>query len=228
VVSKNNAQLLAGGKTLPVEVARLLSAVSRSSSICFAMFDQDLRFRAVNQVTAATHAFSIEEHIGTDLRDIIGEVAVHAVPAIQQVLHSGHGSYVETSGRLPRQTYSACWVNHFFPVQTPRGKVQQVGVLAVEVTDLKNLDELYTNLTAQVLLTAQHMALLHELHGCIGEYKAALGLNLASLSHGARDPERKVEVFTDSMAVLDQRMTGLMSAVTACFPLVVNSSVAIS
>jgi len=60
-------------------------------------------------------------------------------------------------------------VNHFFPVETPRGKVKQGGVLAVEVTELKRLDELYTSLTSQLLRSEREneVALFRDLHRCI-------------------------------------------------------------
>jgi hypothetical protein len=59
-------------------------------------------------------------------------------------------------------------------------------------------------------------------HGCIGEYKTALGLNLASISHSTRDPERTLELIKHSMRLLDQRMKELRSAIARCFRLTAN------
>jgi hypothetical protein len=85
----------------------------------------------------------------------------------------------------------------------------------VEVTELRRLDELYTNISSQLLrrATEQELALLRNLHSCIAEYKTALGLNLASVSNSTRDPERTIELFTHSMRLLDQRIEALSSAV---------------
>jgi hypothetical protein len=106
-------------------------------------------------------------------------------------LNNDRDLYFETLGKLPNRTYTGCWINHFFPVETPKGKVQQVGVLAVEVTELRALDDLCTNLTSQVHrdATEEQSALLSHPHGCNGEYKTALGLNLASIRNSARPGE---------------------------------------
>jgi transcriptional regulator with PAS, ATPase and Fis domain len=213
-----------GGKSTleaSAEIARLLSALSRSSSMCFVIVDEDLRFRAVNHASAAFHCLPVEDHLGKKLVDITGELGMQAQPALKQVLTSARPLHLETVGRLPHRTDAHSWVNHFFPIETARRKARQVGLLAVEVTELNRLDELYTNLTAQLLPTAtpQQLPLLRELHVSIGEYKAALGLNLASLSNATRDPERTVELFTHSMQRLDQRMAELTSAIAGFFPL---------
>jgi hypothetical protein len=194
--------------------------MSRSSFICFAIHDQDLRFRALNQTLATTHGVSIEEHIGTSLGDIIGELEVQAKPALQQVLRTGQGLCLETVGRLPSRPTEGSWMNHFFPIATPRGKVRQVGILAVEVTELKALDELYASLTGQLLARANEAewALVTELQSCIGEYKTALALNLSCAADFSADPERTVELFTHSMQLLDQRIDALSSAVGKLLP----------
>ena len=220
MVQKSN-EAETSADSIPVKVARLSSALAGSSTICFAIFDQDLRFRAVNQVVASTHGIAVEDHIGIYMDAINGEVAMQAAPALQQVLRSGHEVYAETVGKLPNRAYIGSWANHFFPIEVSSGKVQQVGVLAVEVTDLSKLDELYANLTGQLLhrATANELAVLRELHSCIGNYKAALGVNLASICNFTCSPEKTVELFTESLRLLDQRIEALSSAISSCFPL---------
>ena len=201
MAEKSNPELVPNDGAISDTVARLSSAVSHSSAICFAIVDEDLHFRAVNEVLAATYGVSVEAHIGSNMHDIIGELAVQAGPALQRVLRSDHELYFETLGKLPNRTYAGCWVNHVFPVETPKGKVQQVGVLAVEVTELRSLGELYTNLTSQSLpgATVNESALARDLHTCIGEYKMAIGMNLASVGSSTHDPEGTIESFTHSM-----------------------------
>jgi hypothetical protein len=205
--------------TIQTNLAALSCAMSSSSAICFGIFDQDLRFRAVNQVLAATHGISAEQHIGTNLHDIVGELAVQAAPALRHVLRTGRESYFETFGKLPNGEDMRCWVNHIFPVEFRCGKIQQVGVLAVEITELRKLDELYTHLASSPLAktTEYEMALSKELHRCAKEYKTALGLNLASLSNAMRDPERVVEWFTHSLRLLDERIEELSLAIANSF-----------
>jgi hypothetical protein len=218
-VEKNRPELVVDHAAIAVNLARLSSAMSRSSAICFAIFDQNLRFRAVNQVLAATHGVSAEEHIGADMQDTCGELALQAAPALQQVLQTDRESYFESLGKLPNRTFTGCWVSHFFPLELPRGRGRQVGVLAVEVTDLRRIDELYTNLSRQLPPADNQLALSRELHHTIAEYKIALGMNLASVSHSVRDPERGVDTFTQTMRLLDQRIQALISALASCFPL---------
>lgn len=221
MIQETNPELVPSDVATPTKIVRLSSALSRSHAICFAIFDQDLRFRAVNQVLAATHGVSVKSHIGTNMREIIGELAAQAAPAVQQVLRNDQSLYFETLGKLPNRSCTGSWVNHFFPVETPAGKVKQVGVLAVEVTELRRLDELYRSFTTQLFPRAAEVevALLRDLHRCIREYKTALGLNLACVSNSTRDPERTIELFAHSMHLLEQRIEALSSAVARCFPL---------
>lgn len=129
---------------------------------------------------------------GGPIDDVIAELALRVRPVFQRVLRNHQELYFEAAGKLPNKTYVGCWVKHLFPIKMPRGKVQKIGALAVEVTELRTRGELYTNFTSQVARGANEneVARFRDLHGCIGEYKTALGLNLTSISN-PRAPRRE-------------------------------------
>jgi hypothetical protein len=105
MAEERKSELLDSTDAIPAKLAWLSSAVSRSSAICIAIFDQDLRFRAINQVLAETHGASIEAHIGTAM-DFTGDLSLQARPALQQVLRKDEELYFEAFGKFPNSAHA--------------------------------------------------------------------------------------------------------------------------
>ena len=105
-----------------------------NSNVGLAVFDEELRYRAVNPWLADLHRYSVDFHLGQTVRTIIGAVADGPEPAIRRVFATGCTiSNLEVGGRLPTKTVTERWVDNFFPIKDGTGKVRQVGGIIVPV-----------------------------------------------------------------------------------------------
>ena len=105
-----------------------------NSNVGLAVFDEELRYQAVNPWLAKSHRYSVDFHLGRTVRTIIGAVADGAEPAIRRVFATGCTiSNLEVGGKLPTKTVAERWVDNFFPIRDHLGEVRQVGGVIVPV-----------------------------------------------------------------------------------------------
>jgi PAS domain S-box-containing protein len=111
----------------------ILADVFDHSAIGLAIFDDRLRYRALNSGLAAMHGIPAESHFGKTLREILGAVASRVEPAVKQVFTTGRPILnLEITGVLPTRAGRRRWVDHLFPLKDATGRVKQVGVVVVE------------------------------------------------------------------------------------------------
>jgi PAS domain S-box-containing protein len=112
---------------------RILADVFDHSAIGLAIFDDRLRYRALNSGLAAMHGIPAKSHFGKSLREILGAVALRVEPAVRQVLTTGRPILnLEITGVLPTRAGRRRWVDHLFPLKDATGRVKHVGVVVVE------------------------------------------------------------------------------------------------
>jgi predicted DNA-binding transcriptional regulator AlpA len=105
-----------------------------NSNVGLAVFDDKLRYQAINPWLAQVHRYSVDFHIGKTVHAILGEVASLAEPAIRRVLATGLPvSHLQIEGRLPTKMLAERWVDSFFPIKNHRGDVHQVGAVVLSI-----------------------------------------------------------------------------------------------
>jgi hypothetical protein len=105
-----------------------------NSNVGLAVFDEELRYQAVNPWLANVHRYSVDFHLGRTVRTILGDVADGPEPAIRRVFATGCTiSNLEVGGKLPTKTVTERWVDNFFPIRDHLGEVRQVGGVIVPV-----------------------------------------------------------------------------------------------
>jgi len=88
----------------------VLADVFDHSAIGLAIFDDRLRYRALNSGLAAMHGMPVEFHFGKSLREILGPVASSVEPAVKQVLTTGRPILnLEITGELPARAGRRRW-----------------------------------------------------------------------------------------------------------------------
>jgi hypothetical protein len=204
----------------------LASGFSHASAIGFAIFDNELRYQTINSALAGMNGIPAEAHVGNTVRDIFGDVADNLLqPALQQVLTTGEAaSPLEHSAVLPTRTEAGHWIDTWFPVNDDTGKTNHVGVLCVEITLQKQLEECLCKLAGELLhpKTKETFWLARELRYSVKQYHAALAISLDRLTRYDLQTETGAELFAQSVELLDQRvlaMQRLVSAVASRFPL---------
>ena len=125
------------------ESLALLDTLLGSAPIGFAFVDPELRFVRINQSLADMNGVPREQHLGRPVHDILPELAEDVEPRLRRVLKTGeplldqevHGETRATPG-LRRS-----WLSSYYPVRTPAGQVLGVGVVVVEITERKRVEE---------------------------------------------------------------------------------------
>ena len=113
---------------------RLLADFFNNSNVGLAIFDNQLRYQALNLCLAAMHGIPVESHLGKTLREILGKVALQVEPAVKQVLTTGRPIFnFEIAGALPTKGERRRWINNLFPLKDANGRAKQVGVVVVEL-----------------------------------------------------------------------------------------------
>ncbi len=130
----------------------LLSGLFNASTLGFAMCDQQLRFRAVNNALGAINNVSPDAHIGKTIREVLGNAAPALEPPFRQVFFSGREvSNLEVCAKLPKRSELGYWIENYFPIRDAAGRVQHVAAFVVEITKEKQIQESIRNLTDSLI-----------------------------------------------------------------------------
>src|ERR1700674_3024518 len=121
---------------------QLLSTLFGASTVGLAICDDQLRYKAINKTLAVMNGIPADAHLGKTVHEILGEAGKEMEPLFQRVLSTGRPlCNVEFALKLPTRSEVGHWVENYFPIKDAAGNVRQVGVVAVEVTRQKKLEE---------------------------------------------------------------------------------------
>jgi hypothetical protein len=202
---------------------RLLQAFSRTSAIGFAILDDQLRYQGINSCLADINGMPVKAHLGFGVREIFGELSEKlAEPSYHRVLDFAETSQFEVENAvLPNRPESRYWgLNVNVPIRNRVGRVYEIGMLVIEVTEQRRLRECVHNLGAEFhhSRTKEMFWQARQLQDSVDAYHTALAFSLELLVRG----ERSTEQLAQSIEVLDQRimaMRKLVSSATAGFPI---------
>ena len=124
------------------EPEQLLSAFFTASNVGLSIVDTQLNYQAINKSLAAMNGFPVEAHLGKSMRDILGNAVDAVEPILRQVLLTGEPvTNVPLALQLPTRPEVGHWVVHYFPMNDASGRVTRIGVVVVEVTEQKKLED---------------------------------------------------------------------------------------
>jgi PAS domain S-box-containing protein len=202
---------------------RLLQAFSQASAIGFAILDDQLRYQGINHCLANINGIPAEAHLGFGVRELFGELSEKiAEPTYHRVLERGETSQFEVKdAALPNRPESRYWaLNINFPIRKCAGRVNEIGIVVIDVTEQRRLQEFVAKLPPELrhLRTKEMFWQARQLRDSIDDYHAALAFSLEFLVRG----ERSTEQLAQSIEVLDQgimAMRKLVSSTAAGFPI---------
>ena len=135
-------QVWFGASEALMESEQLLSAYFRASGVGLCILDPEFRYLAINQTMAEMNGIPAEAHLGKTVREMLGDFAELVEPQVKCVLETQQPILnLEISSTLPTRTEPGYWIEHYIPIRDATGKVKQIGVVAVEVTEQKRLEE---------------------------------------------------------------------------------------
>ncbi len=120
---------------------QLVAAYFSSSAVGLSILDSELRYLAINDALAAMNGTPAADHLGKTAREILGNFADIVEPKLQRVLATGQPVHFEASALLPARREVSHWILHYLPIQDATGTVNRIGVLVVEITAQKKLEE---------------------------------------------------------------------------------------
>ena len=125
-----------------IESEELLSAYFSASKVGLCILDADFRYLAINKTLAEMNGIPAEAHLGKSVREMLGDFAELIKPQLSQVLATQQPILnLEISSILPTRSEPGHWLEHYIPIKDASGKVTQIGVVVVEITEQKRLEE---------------------------------------------------------------------------------------
>jgi formate hydrogenlyase transcriptional activator len=124
------------------EWEELLRTHSRASKVGLCILDNKFRYVGINNTMAEMNGVPAQEHLGKSVREILGDFAELVEPHFTSVVNTGQAVLNrEISAVLPTRKEPGHWIEHYVPVKDAAGRVAQIGVVAVEITEQKKLEE---------------------------------------------------------------------------------------
>jgi PAS domain S-box-containing protein len=160
----------------------LLRAFFSSSTVGFAILDDDLRYQRVNEVLTQMVGMTSSDFLGRTMMEIFGAHAPDAERILETVKRTGEAVLDrEVSGEIPgKPADNRHWLVNYFPIKDERKRVFQIGIITLDVTDRRNAEQAIRRLSAR-LLTLQDQErrrIAREIHDSLGQYLAAVKINL--------------------------------------------------
>jgi PAS domain S-box-containing protein len=126
---------------------QLLAAFFHSPNVGIAVFDRKLRYQAINDALAAMNGVPPVEHLGHTVREVLGEFAAKIEPAFRRAERGETLLNFQIEGALPTRRETGYWVENYFPIRDHAGRVRQIGVIVIEITSQKKLENVLRRLT---------------------------------------------------------------------------------
>ena len=124
------------------EWEQLLAAFFDASNVGLCLLDKNFRYLAINHTLAEMNGLGVEAHWGKSVREVLGDFAELVEPQFTRVLETKQPILnLQISSILPTRTEPGHWIEHYIPIKNAVGEVVQIGVVAVEVTEQRNLEE---------------------------------------------------------------------------------------
>lgn len=120
-----------------------IEAIYRTAPIGLCLLDADLRYERINDRLAEINGIPAADHIGRTVREVVPHLADAVEPMLNGILETGEPLVdIEVTGETPAQPgVERTWVESWFPLKEPGGRVVGINVVAVEITEQKGAEQ---------------------------------------------------------------------------------------
>lgn len=123
-----------------LESEEIFNEFYMSSPVGLVMLDDEFRYLKVNDVLARQNGFSVEEHIGKSIYDLLdSDFADTIVSSSQALLQKDEPLSYEIEGNIPGDPGIHKWLVTAFPIHWKGNR--GIGNVVMEITDLKQKEE---------------------------------------------------------------------------------------
>jgi diguanylate cyclase (GGDEF)-like protein/PAS domain S-box-containing protein len=130
----------------------IIDSLQSTESVGFGYVDRELRFLRINPMLASVHGGRVEDQIGRTLAEAVPALWPTLKPIYQHVLDTGEAVInQEVSGETAAEpTRVHYWLTNLNPVRV-NGIVTGIGIVVIDITDRKELEESQATLTRSVV-----------------------------------------------------------------------------
>ncbi|MEB3357273.1 MAG: ATP-binding protein [Synechococcales bacterium] len=127
-----------------------IETIYRSAPIGLNVLDPDLRFVRINERLAEMNGFSVEEHLGRTVRELLPDLADPAERLLLPIFETGEPLLnVEIRGETPAQPgVPRIWLEHFLPLKEG-DRVVGISTVCEEITERKRTEQMLAERVAQ-------------------------------------------------------------------------------
>jgi PAS domain-containing protein len=200
----------------------LLAAGVRASNLGITLLDSQTRWESLNAALARETRIPIEQHIGRNTREIVGDLAGQIEPTYEKVLRTGKPGSAWIVGHVRDTPEIGYWFDYCFPIFDKSRRVQQLGLFVVNVTAERTSTEILNALAASSKVRmAQATGTLERFDESVRAYHSNLRLSLSKLACPTTEAGRRADSLRLSLEHLDEDirlMQELLCAVIAQLP----------
>ena len=187
----------------------LLNAFFLSSTVGFAILDDQLRYRRINDQMARMVGMQSGDFLGRTVMEIFPNHAERAQEVLAGVLRSGEAVLGrEVSGEIPGKSGEIRhWLVNYFPIKDESDSVFQIGIITLDVTERRSAEQAIRRLSAR-LLTLQdeeRRRIAREIHDSLGQYLAAVKINLQVMEQNVSETNR--DTLNECVDLLDRAIS---------------------
>jgi len=130
----------------------IIDSLQSTASVGFGYVDREFRFLRINPMLASVHGGRVEDQIGRTVAEAIPALWPTLKPIYQHVLDTGEAVInQEVSGETAVEpTRVHYWLTNLNPVRV-NGIVTGIGIVVIDITDRKELEESQATLTRSVV-----------------------------------------------------------------------------
>jgi formate hydrogenlyase transcriptional activator len=155
-------------KTL-AHAENLLREFFKASRVGLCIVDGNFRYVALNPTLAEMNGIALDEHLGKSVREVLGNFADVLEPQFKRVLAEREPVLnLEIDYTLPTRAGPGKWVEHYVPIPDSDGEVRQIGVIVVEVTEQRRLEESLRSVSRNLRDKKKRLHVMSEVSRALG------------------------------------------------------------
>lgn len=162
-----------------------LRSVYETPGIGFAVCDANLRYRTLNESLAVMNGLPVEAHLGKTFHEVLGAVGAQIECLAKSVLDNGRAIFNhDVAGKLPSRAEPGHWIGSLFPITDSAGRVVEIGIIVVEITKQKQIEQALCRLGEQLLKENrdEYHWITTRFLDSVEQYYASLRINLGEVT----------------------------------------------
>jgi PAS domain S-box-containing protein len=128
-----------------------------SPGVGVVIYDQGMRYRAVNSALAAMNGVAAEVHLGKMPHEVIGQLGLEFERHLNEGLARKEPGIVEFAGYLPTRGKKGHWINTFIPIRSNGGRTTGLFAMVLDVSEKRKFEDTLFGLTGRLVHVKENL-----------------------------------------------------------------------